>query len=167
MSILGGRHQHDLHCAGPLTILYTVVLFSKVIISYGLHKSFILVGNYELPRRKSSWWNFFFHTGQNVIQPARWARAKNGSSTKIGVIWQKSDFLAKNRNFGPKKRRSLFSPWLFGQRQLFSLNNFFRSWPEHGESPKVTAFFLAQNFGFWPKNPIFAIRPQFSLMTHF
>ena len=34
-------------------------------------------------------------------------RAKNGSSTKIGVVWQKSDFLAKNRNFGPKKRESL------------------------------------------------------------
>ena len=25
-----------------------------------------------------------------------------------------------------------FPPWLFGQRALFSLNNFFRSWPEHG-----------------------------------
>ena len=35
-------------------------------------------------------------------------RAKNGSSTKIGVVWQKSDFWAKNRNFGPKKRHSLF-----------------------------------------------------------
>ena len=35
------------------------------------------------------------------------SRAKNGSSTKIGVVWQKSDFLAKNRNFGPKKRHSL------------------------------------------------------------
>ena len=34
-------------------------------------------------------------------------RAKNGSSTKIGVVWQKLDFLAKNQNFGPKKRRSL------------------------------------------------------------
>ena len=34
-------------------------------------------------------------------------RAKNGSLTKIGVVWQKSDFLAKNRNFGPKKRESL------------------------------------------------------------
>ena len=30
-------------------------------------------------------------------------RAKNGSLTKIGVVWQKSDFWAKNRNFGPKK----------------------------------------------------------------
>ena len=25
-----------------------------------------------------------------------------------------------------------FPPWLLGQRQLFSLNNFFQSWPEHG-----------------------------------
>ena len=38
VSILGGRYQHDLHCAGPLTILYTVVLFSKVITPYTLHK---------------------------------------------------------------------------------------------------------------------------------
>ena len=38
------------------------------------------------------------------------AKAKNGSLTKIGVIWQKSDFWTKNRNFGPKKRESLFSP---------------------------------------------------------
>ena len=36
------------------------------------------------------------------------ARAKNGSSTKIGVVWQKLDFLAKNQNFGPKKKESLF-----------------------------------------------------------
>merc|ERR1711867_105286 len=35
------------------------------------------------------------------------SRAKNGSSTKIGVVWQKSDFWAKNRNFGPKKRHTL------------------------------------------------------------
>ena len=34
-------------------------------------------------------------------------RAKNGSSTKIGVVWQKSDFWTKNRNFGPKKKESL------------------------------------------------------------
>ena len=34
-------------------------------------------------------------------------RAKNGSLTKIGVVWQKSDFWTKNRDFGPKKKRSL------------------------------------------------------------
>merc|ERR1719346_777025 len=38
------------------------------------------------------------------------SRAKNGSSTKIVVVWQKSDFLAKNRNFGPKKKEPLFNP---------------------------------------------------------
>ena len=37
-------------------------------------------------------------------------RAKNGSWTKIGVIWQKLDFSTKNRNFGPKKRHPLLSP---------------------------------------------------------
>ena len=37
------------------------------------------------------------------------SRAKNGSSTKIGVVWQKSDFLAKNRNFGSKKEVPLFN----------------------------------------------------------
>ena len=31
-----------------------------------------------------------------------------GSSTKIGVVWQKTDFWTKNRNFGPKKRGPLF-----------------------------------------------------------
>ena len=33
----------------------------------------------------------------------RHVRAKNGSSTKIGVVWQKLDFWAKNRIFGQKK----------------------------------------------------------------
>jgi len=36
------------------------------------------------------------------------SRAKNGSSTKIGVVWQKLDFWAKNQNFGPKKEVPLF-----------------------------------------------------------
>ena len=36
-------------------------------------------------------------------------RAKNGSSTKIGVIWQKLDFWAKNRNFVSKKEVPLFN----------------------------------------------------------
>ena len=30
-------------------------------------------------------------------------RAKNGSLTKIGVLWQKLDFLAKTEISGPKK----------------------------------------------------------------
>ena len=34
-------------------------------------------------------------------------------------------------------------------------------------APRSERLFWAQNFGFWSKNPIFAIRPQFWLMTHF
>ena len=34
----------------------------------------------------------------------------NGSLIKIGVVWQKSDFLAKKRDFWPKKKRSLLQP---------------------------------------------------------
>ena len=41
--------------------------------------------------------------GKFTVRP----RAKNGSSTKIGVVWQKLDFWAKNQNFGPKIRESL------------------------------------------------------------
>ena len=40
----------------------------------------------------------------------RHSEGYNGSLTKIGVVWQKSDFWTKNRNFGPKTRRSLFDP---------------------------------------------------------
>ena len=40
----------------------------------------------------------------------RHAEAKNGSLTKIGVVWQTLEFLAKNRDFGPKKKRSLLDP---------------------------------------------------------
>ena len=46
-------------------------------------------------------------------------RAKNGSSTKIGVIWQKSDFWTKNRNFGPKKRL----PLLWIDAKMINLGN--------------------------------------------
>ena len=35
-------------------------------------------------------------------------RAKDGSLTKIGVIWQKSDFWTKYRDYGPKKNVTLF-----------------------------------------------------------
>ena len=43
--------------------------------------------------------------GKLTVMP----RAKNGSLTKIGVVWQKSDFWTKNRNFGPKKKAPTFS----------------------------------------------------------
>merc|ERR1711884_765696 len=43
-------------------------------------------------------------------------RAKIGSSTKIGVVWQKSDFWTKNRNFGPKKRSHFCTLTMFWPR---------------------------------------------------
>ena len=36
-------------------------------------------------------------------------KATNGPLTKFGVVWQKSDFLAKNRDFGRKKNSLLNS----------------------------------------------------------
>ena len=50
-----------------------------------------------------------------------------------------------------------FPPW----EQFFPVVA--RTWLEY----RSDSFFSAQNFGFWPKNLIFAIRPQFWSMTHF
>ena len=42
-------------------------------------------------------------------------------------------FFGLKKGFTPKNHPKWhFPPWLFGQRHFFSLNNFFRSWPEHG-----------------------------------
>ena len=35
---------------------------------------------------------------------------------KIGVVWQKSDFLAKNRDFGPKKNIHILVLTIFWPR---------------------------------------------------
>ena len=52
-----------------------------------------------------------FQDGKLTVMP----RAKIGSSTKIGGVWQKLDFWTKNQNFGLKKRHPLFYsnhvPW--------------------------------------------------------
>ena len=42
--------------------------------------------------------------------------AKNGSLTKIGVVWQKSYFWTKNRNFGPKKESHFLTLTMFWPR---------------------------------------------------
>ena len=48
------------------------------------------------------------------------SRAKNGSSTKIGVVWQKSDFLAKNRNFGDSPCSGHDRKKLFKEKSAFA-----------------------------------------------
>ena len=89
-------------------------------------------------------------------------RAKNGSLIKIRVVWQKLDFWTKNRDFGPKKKRSLlngnhvpattgkscskkkvsFAQIIITQNDMSHLDylgkgTLFWSWPEHGELEKV------------------------------
>ena len=53
-----------------------------------------------------------------------------------------------------------FSPLIIWAKGLFFFEQLFlvvaRTWLES----KSVCFFWAQNFGFWPKNPIFAIRPK-------
>ena len=51
--------------------------------------------------------------GKLTVMP----RAKNGSLTKIGVVWQKSDFWTKNRDFGPKKKAHFLGQTMFWPRQ--------------------------------------------------
>ena len=43
-------------------------------------------------------------------------RAKNGSLTKIGVVWQKLDFWAKTEILGPKKGTHFFTLTMFWPR---------------------------------------------------
>ena len=60
--------------------------------------------------------------------------------------------------FNPKNHPKFLKRLIFiWEKATFFFEELFRLWPEHGESPKVTAFFWAQNFGFSPKNQIFAI----------
>ena len=79
----------------------------------------------------------------------------------------KSGFLPKNGSYPKKSPKMTFPPLIIWAKALFFFEQLFpvvaRTWLEL----KSECLFLAQNFGFWPKNPIFAIRPQFSLMTHF
>ena len=58
--------------------------------------------------------DFFTET---AVTPERevMVRAKNGSLTKIGVIWQKSDFWAKNQNWSPPPLKKKSSKHLKGQ----------------------------------------------------
>ena len=92
------------------------------------------------------------------------SRAKNGSSTKIGVVWQKSDFLAKNWNFGPKKRESLFSPNHVLPRKSWILG------PKTAKfGPKLAFWAKYRHFwptwsNAWPKNNADRLPKWFSVM---
>ena len=62
---------------------------------------------------------FSCHSRWKLSQGGKWMvspRATNRPVTKIGVIWQKSDFLAKNRDFGPKKSAHFWGLAMFWPR---------------------------------------------------
>ena len=76
----------------------------------------------------------------------------------------KSGFWPKNGSYPKKSPKMTFSPLIIWAKALFFFEQLFpvvaRTWL--GE--KSDSFFLGPKF---PKNPIFAIRPQFWSMTHF
>ena len=85
-------------------------------------------------------------------------RAKNGSLTKIGVVWQKSDFWTKNQNFGPKKEAHSFTLTMFWpqtekvvQRKSCLFSNKYKS------LKKCWVFFWVK-MHFQPKNHFWAER---------
>ena len=80
----GGRGEEE----GGNWRKYTIVVW----VESGLWWSFTLAG--KIKHIKDGEGNLW------TVTP----RATNGLLTKIGVVWEKSDFLAKNRDFGPKKR---------------------------------------------------------------
>ena len=63
----------------------------------------------------------------------------------------------------PKFFKRLISIW---EKATFLFEQLFSGRGQNMVRPKKCMFFLAQNLGFWPKNPIFAIRPQFWSMTY-
>ena len=82
------------------------------------------------------------------------------SSLKV-FFWLKTGFNPKNHPIFLKRQIFIWAKATFFFEQLFPVVA--RTWLEY----RSGFFFGAGNLGFWPKNPFFAIRPQFWLMTHF
>ena len=62
-------------------------------------------------------------------------RTRSGSELRRNgrfYVRPETGFGPKNGFYPKNHPKWHFPPWLFGQRHFFSLNNFFRSWPEHG-----------------------------------
>ena len=70
----------------------------------------------------------------------------------------KGVFLAKNAIYPKKKQNFLRDLYLFWKRVLFSLQNLFRSRPEHGVQKEMYVF-LGPKFWFLPYNPNSGQRP--------
>ena len=89
---------------------------------------------------------------------------RNGRFLRSAEKW----FFGLKMGLTPKKSPKMtFPPLIIWAKALFFFEHLFPVMARTWLGEKVTAFFWAQNFGFWPKNQIFAIRPQFWSMTHF
>merc|ERR1712012_692797 len=82
-------------------------------------------------------------------------------------VWPKSGFWPKNGSYPKKSPKMTLAPLIIWAKALFFFEQLFPVVARTWLGTKSVRLFWTQNFSFWPKNPIFAIRPQFSLMTHF
>ena len=71
------------------------------------------------------------------------------------AFWPKMGFNPKHH---PKFLKRLISIW---EKATFFFEQLFPGVAKTWLIPKSVRFFWAQNLGFGPKNPIFALRPQF------
>ena len=102
-------------------------------------------------------------------------RPKLGSYGKNLIFWPKTKILGQKKavTFGDspcsghdrkklfKEKKCLCPNNQGGKCPFFSFNNFFRSWPEHGEFEKVTPFFWAKISVFGPKIRFLPYDPNF------
>merc|ERR1711894_485994 len=79
----------------------------------------------------------------------------------------KSGFWPKNGFYPKKSPKMTFPPLIIWAKALFFFEQLFPVVARTWLGQKSGTLFWAQNFGFWSKNPIFAIQPQFWSMTHF
>merc|ERR1711952_338768 len=121
-----------------------------------------------------SYWSDFNETRGN--RPGHQKNDIEGQRTRSGpelrrngrfYVRPKSGFWPKNGFYSKKSPKMTFPPLIIWAKTTFFFEQLFpvvaRTWL--GE--KSVCLFLGPKFRFLAKNPIFAKRPQFSLMTHF
>merc|ERR1711952_343446 len=121
-----------------------------------------------------SFWSDFNETRGN--RPGHQKNDPEGQRTRSGpelrrnrrfYVRPKSGFWPKNGSYPKKSPKMTFPPLIIWAKALFFFEHFFPVVARTWFALRSELFFWAQNLGFWSKNPIFAIRPQFWSMTHF
>ena len=82
-----------------------------------------------------------FEEGQRT-----WSRPELRRNGRF-YVQPKSSFWPENGFYPKKSPKITFSPLIIWAKALFSLNNFFRSWPEHGLPEEVGLFLGPKIFG--------------------